>query len=88
MTEFGFMGVDWEERIDFGRLRRERLAKAKAALEASGAAALFVFRTEDARYLTGYRHHMNPVNSGTPLRRLRCERRPRGACGGAGRVTR
>jgi Xaa-Pro dipeptidase len=61
MTEFGFMGVDWEERIDFGRLRRERLAKAKAALEASGAAALFVFRTEDARYLTAYRHHMNPV---------------------------
>ncbi len=61
MAEFGFMGVDWEERIDFGRLRRERLAKAKAALEASGAAGLFVFRTEDARYLTGYRHHMNPV---------------------------
>ena len=31
MPEFGTMGVDWEERIDFARLRRERLQKAKAA---------------------------------------------------------
>jgi Xaa-Pro aminopeptidase len=59
----GLMGVDWEERIDFGRLRRERLQKAQDALTASQADLLFVFRTEDARYLTGYRHHLGP----TPL---------------------
>src|SRR6201993_5095456 len=29
------MGVDWEQRIDFDRLRRDRLAKAKAALDRS-----------------------------------------------------
>jgi Xaa-Pro aminopeptidase len=63
MTDFGLLGVDWEQRIDFDRLRRERLAKAKAALAASEADVLFVFRTEDARYLTSYRHHLGP----TPL---------------------
>jgi Xaa-Pro aminopeptidase len=62
-ADYGTMGVDWEDRIDFARLRRERLQKAKDALAASEADLLFVFRTEDARYLTGYRHHLGP----TPL---------------------
>lgn len=57
----GIMGVDWEERIDFDRLRRERLKKAKDALENSEADVLFVFRTEDCRYLTGYRTHLHPT---------------------------
>jgi len=63
LPEAGLIGVDWEERVDFDRLRRERLAKAQAALAKSEADLLFVFRTEDARYLTGYRHHLGP----TPL---------------------
>lgn len=61
MPEFGFMGVDWEERIEFGRMRRERLQKAKDALAASDADVLFVFRPEDVRYLTGFRSHMGPA---------------------------
>jgi Xaa-Pro aminopeptidase len=59
--DFGFMQVDWEERINFDRLRRDRVAKAQAALAASEADVLFVFRTEDARYLTSYRHHLGPA---------------------------
>jgi Xaa-Pro aminopeptidase len=54
------MGVDWEERIDFDRMRRDRLQKAKKVLAESEADVLFVFRTEDARYLTGFRTHMHP----------------------------
>ena len=42
MPEFGIMGVDWEERIDFDRLRRERLQRAKDALDSSDLNALFV----------------------------------------------
>jgi Xaa-Pro aminopeptidase len=61
MTEFGMMGVDWEERIDFDRMRRERLAKAKKALEESGLDALFMFSPEDVRYTTGFRFHLGPV---------------------------
>jgi Xaa-Pro aminopeptidase len=61
MPEFGLMGVDWEERIDFSRLRRERLKKAQNALDQSDVNALFVFRLEDVRYLTGFRSHIGPV---------------------------
>jgi Xaa-Pro aminopeptidase len=61
MPEFGFMGVDWEQRIDFDRMRRQRLQKAKDALEISDLNALFVFRLEDVRYLTGFRSHSGPV---------------------------
>jgi Xaa-Pro aminopeptidase len=54
------MGVDWEERINFDRMRRERLQRAKQALAESEADVLFVLRTEDARYLTAFRTHMHP----------------------------
>ncbi len=63
MTDKGWMGVDWEDRIDFGRLRSERLQRAKDALEASDVDALFIFRTEDCRYLTGFRSHLHPTAS-------------------------
>ncbi len=66
MSEFGMMGVDWEERIDFDRMRRERLKKAQDAMEKTGVDALLVFSLEDVRYLTGLRSHLGPVpNLGT-----------------------
>ena len=61
MPEFGTMGVDWEERINFDRLRRERLQRANDALDKSGLNALFIFRLEDVRYLTSFRSHIGPV---------------------------
>jgi len=61
MTEFGTMGVDWEERIDFDRMRRERLQKAKDAMEKAGVDVLFIFSLEDVRYLTGFRSHLTPT---------------------------
>jgi Xaa-Pro aminopeptidase len=48
----GTMGVDWEQRIDFDRLRRERLARIKGVLEASDAGALLTFDMNNVRYLT------------------------------------
>jgi|GEM_PF-118797 len=61
MRDLGWMGVDWEQRIDFDRLRRGRLERAKAALAETDVDALFIFRAEDARYLTGHRSHLGPV---------------------------
>lgn len=55
------MIVDWEERIDMNRMRRERKEKAKDALAESDLDALFVFKYEDVRYLTGHRTHMGPT---------------------------
>ncbi len=61
MTEYGHMAVDWEERINFDRLRRDRLANVKAAMEKLGVNALLVFRPENARYITGFRTLWLPV---------------------------
>ncbi|HZO34474.1 MAG TPA: M24 family metallopeptidase, partial [Gaiellaceae bacterium] len=44
--------VDWEQRIDFDRLRRERLQRAKDALEASDLGALLLFDPNNIRYVT------------------------------------
>ena len=49
----GRMGVDFEQRVDFARLREYRLGRAMAALEASGLGALLVYDNNNIRYLTG-----------------------------------
>jgi Xaa-Pro aminopeptidase len=46
------MSVDWEQRVDFGRLRSDRLQRAKAALEASDLGALLLFDPNNIRYVT------------------------------------
>ncbi|MQA04182.1 MAG: M24 family metallopeptidase [Streptosporangiales bacterium] len=48
----GRMSVDFEERVDFGRLRDYRLGRARAALDASELGALLVFDVNNIRYLT------------------------------------
>src|SRR5438034_7268232 len=49
---YGTMAVDWEQRADFDRLRRERLARATAALEQSELGALLCFDMANIRYIT------------------------------------
>ena len=49
----GTMAVDWENRIDFDRLRRERLQKAKDSAQAkSSMGSLLCFDMNNVRYLT------------------------------------
>ncbi|HZT50996.1 MAG TPA: M24 family metallopeptidase [Stellaceae bacterium] len=48
----GPMAVDFEERIDFRRLHRYRLARTRAALKGSGLGALLVFDQYNIRYIT------------------------------------
>jgi len=52
IKHFGSMAVDWEQRIDFDRLRTERLARAKMLLEKSEMGALLCFDMNNVRYLT------------------------------------
>src|SRR5919109_694656 len=49
---YGAMGVDWEERVRFDRLREERLARIKAQLAASDMGALLCFDMANIRYVT------------------------------------
>jgi Xaa-Pro aminopeptidase len=46
------MAVDWEQRVDFDRLRRARLENTKRALEASDLGALLLFDPNNIRYVT------------------------------------
>jgi Xaa-Pro aminopeptidase len=48
----GTMGVDFEERVDYRRMHRYRLARARAALEASDLGALLLFDDNNVRYVT------------------------------------
>jgi Xaa-Pro aminopeptidase len=49
----GHMGVDFETRVDFDRLRSYRFARAREALEASEFGALLLFDFYNIRYVTG-----------------------------------
>ena len=48
----GTMGVDYEQRIDFDRLRRERVAKIKAELAKTDLGCLLLFDNHNKRYAT------------------------------------
>jgi Xaa-Pro aminopeptidase len=52
LKTYGPMAVDWENRIDFDRLRRQRLEKAKEQLKKSDCGALLCFDMNNVRYLT------------------------------------
>ncbi|HEY3908153.1 MAG TPA: Xaa-Pro peptidase family protein [Streptosporangiaceae bacterium] len=49
---FGQAAVDWESRIDLNRLRDDRLARLRAALEESELGALLAFDFSNIRYMT------------------------------------
>ncbi len=48
----GRMNVDFEERVDFTRLRSYRLARARAALDASDLGAVLLFDVNNIRYVS------------------------------------
>ena len=52
LPTYGSMAVDWENRIDFDRLRRERLARTKDLLRKSEMGALLCFDMNNVRYIT------------------------------------
>lgn len=54
-VDFGLGGTDWQERIDFARMRRERLARSQAMMKKYGIAAGLLFKGDNMRYVTGVR---------------------------------
>ena len=47
----GHMGVDFETRVDFKRLHKYRLSRAKQALANSDVSALILFDVNNIRYI-------------------------------------
>ena len=52
LPALGTMGVDFEERVDYRRMHRYRLARAQAALDKSECGALLLFDDNNIRYVT------------------------------------
>jgi Xaa-Pro dipeptidase len=52
LPALGTMGVDFEERVDYRRLHRYRIARVRQALEKSDLGALLVFDVNNIRYVT------------------------------------
>jgi Xaa-Pro aminopeptidase len=52
LRTYGTMAVDWEQRIDFDRLRRERLARVKELLAKSEMGSILCFDMNNVRYIT------------------------------------
>ena len=52
LPALGIMGVDFEERVDYRRLHRYRLSRAKQALEKSELGSLLLFDVNNIRYTT------------------------------------
>ena len=55
MSDPGTMALECGGRVDFGRLRRERLARSLAEMERDGLDALLLGREANARYVSGAR---------------------------------
>jgi len=52
MKTNGKMAVDWEERLNFGKLRKDRLDNVKRALAKSNMGAILCFDMNNVRYIT------------------------------------
>ena len=52
LKTYGLNGVDWEERVNWDRLRKGRLDRAKAELAKSEMGAILCFDMNNVRYLS------------------------------------
>ena len=50
---YGMSGADWEVRIDYDRMRKERLARAREAMEKFDLGAMILYDGANVRYVTG-----------------------------------
>jgi len=52
MVSFGTVGMDWQERINWGRMREYRLARAREMMRKHGLGAILCMYDENIRYVT------------------------------------
>ncbi|HLI15495.1 MAG TPA: aminopeptidase P family N-terminal domain-containing protein, partial [Acidimicrobiales bacterium] len=52
MASFGTVGMDWQERINWARMREYRLGRAREAMRRHGLGAILCMYDENVRYIT------------------------------------
>ncbi|MGA7096006.1 MAG: Xaa-Pro peptidase family protein [Acidimicrobiia bacterium] len=73
----GVMGVDWEVRLDFERLRRYRIDRVRTMLEEFDLGAVLLFETSNIRYATSTQIGYWAFNKGERYALVTREGRPR-----------
>ncbi len=73
----GVMGVDWEDRVDFPRLRSYRLDRVRQQLEANDLGAVLLFETSNIRYATATQIGYWAFNKGERFALITRKGRPR-----------
>jgi Xaa-Pro dipeptidase len=73
----GVMGVDWEMRVDFERLRQYRLERVRKLLDEEGLGAVLLFETSNIRYATSTQIGYWAFNKGERYALVTREGRPR-----------
>ena len=51
-SSFGLVGTDWQQRVNWNRLREYRLNRAREAMKSAGLGAMLVMYDENVRYVT------------------------------------
>ena len=54
---YGKMAVDWEDRINFDKLRKDRIAKANETMKEYGIGSAMIFQHDMARWVSSYWSH-------------------------------
>src|SRR5260221_14455514 len=52
MANAGMVGLDWQQRINWDRLRKYRLERARARMKAAGLGAMLLMYDENMRYVS------------------------------------
>src|SRR5260221_9701945 len=52
MANFGMVGLDWQQRVNWDRLRNYRLDRARERMKAHGLGAMLLMYDENVRYVT------------------------------------
>ena len=73
----GVIGVDWESRVDFERLRQHRISRVKEIMEQEDLAALLLFETSNIRYATSTQIGYWAFNKGERWALVTRDSRPR-----------
>ncbi|HEX9761874.1 MAG TPA: Xaa-Pro peptidase family protein [Acidimicrobiia bacterium] len=73
----GIMGVDWEVRVDFERLRQHRINRVRRMLEEFDLGAVLLFETSNIRYATSTQIGYWAFNKGERYALVTREGRPR-----------
>ena len=73
----GVMAVDWEQRVDFERLRQYRLERTRRQMEEDDIGALLLFETSNIRYVTSTQIGYWAFNKGERWALLTRNGRPR-----------